>query len=30
VATDDPEGQEVFASITKRMGERIKILSVQV
>ena len=29
VATDDPDGQEVFASITKRAGERIKILSVQ-
>jgi trehalose synthase len=29
VATDDPEGQEVFASLCKCGGERIRILSVQ-
>lgn len=29
VATDDPEGQEVFASLCKCAGERIRILSVQ-
>jgi trehalose synthase len=29
VATDDPEGQEVFSSLCKRAGERIRILSVQ-
>jgi trehalose synthase len=29
VATDDPEGQEVFAAVTKSAGERIKVLSVQ-
>ena len=29
VATDDPEGQEVFASLCKSAGERIRILSVQ-
>jgi trehalose synthase len=29
VATDDPEGQEVFAELCKCAGERIRILSVQ-
>ncbi len=29
VATDDPEGQEVFASLCKRAEDRIRILSVQ-
>jgi trehalose synthase len=29
VATDDPEGQEVFASLCKCAGDRIRILSVQ-
>jgi trehalose synthase len=29
VATDDPEGQEVFSSLCKCAGERIRILSVQ-
>lgn len=29
VATDDPEGQEVFASLCQCAGERIRILSVQ-
>jgi trehalose synthase len=29
VATDDPEGQEVFSAICKRAEERIRILSVQ-
>jgi trehalose synthase len=29
VATDDPEGQEVFSSICERAEERIRILSVQ-
>jgi trehalose synthase len=28
-ATDDPEGQEVFASLCRHAGERIRILSVQ-
>jgi trehalose synthase len=29
VATDDPEGQDVFAALCKRADERIRILSVQ-
>jgi trehalose synthase len=29
VATDDPEGQEVFASLCRCAGDRIRILSVQ-
>ena len=29
VATDDPEGQEVFASLCSCVEERIRILSVQ-
>jgi len=29
VATDDPEGQEVFSALCKSAGERIRILSVQ-
>lgn len=29
VATDDPEGQEVFGSLVKRHSERVRIISVQ-
>lgn len=29
IATDDPEGQEIFASVCQRAEDRIKILSVQ-
>jgi trehalose synthase len=29
IATDDPEGQDVFAALCQRAGERIRILSVQ-